>query len=142
MESSQKNARILEVIGYVQFLLYTVGTVFGIYFLENLSVILIWIIGIILLGFYIRHSRAKQIINKQARRFWLGSSIYNAIGCIVSISITRNILSSAIRNREYYRIYPNSFDPIDILFIVWSVVIALHTILSFRSFRSLYQTES
>lgn len=185
MESTQRNARILEVIGYIQFLPFTIliiGTIWTLIipptllaleeiFFEGFSVVLVflWIIGVILFGFYVRHSRAKQIINKRARRFWLGSMIFNAIGLLVPLILTLVILSATNQSMQRSMVYStqnplvntedsvfnftpvesmpsrredSGFDFITAALIFWSAGLVLHIILSFRSFRSLHQPES
>lgn len=127
LKSSKGCARILEVIGYLLIPICFIITLLALSILlfewnwsQAILGAILWLFGLYLYIFYVRHSRMNNLTNKVIHFNWILSLIYNVIGFISFICIS----------------FLFDFN----LFIgFWGIIVGLHVLFSIRGLKNILQ---
>ncbi|MEM8856703.1 MAG: hypothetical protein AAGD96_00175 [Chloroflexota bacterium] len=134
METSVKNAGKLAIIGAFQFLPFTFFSIIG--FL-GIAPPIVWILGMVLFIFYIRHGLGRINNPVTVRRYWISSLVFNGIGLAVPgylVYLIGYFLIDQIV--DFPRGYRYSDDELFLgsLLFIWSALILIHLWFSYVSY--------
>ena len=137
MDNSIKNAKVLAIIGFIQIIPFTLLSILG--FMGILPPI-VWVLGMVLFVFYIKHTWGNIYSSQTIRRLWIGSIVFNGIGLFIPAYTAYLIVVSLIDLVSIGSIRDDELT-LGVCLIIWSFSICTHVWLSVSSLMSLNAEE-
>ena len=133
MKQSTRNAKILAIIGFIQFIPFTFLAAIG---MMGILPPVVWALGLVLFIFYIKHAWGWQTDLKRIQKLWIYSIIFNGIGLIIpaytvfmiAIGISELFSIGSIRDDELW---------LGFFMVIWSLSIVTHVWLSVAGLKAI-----